>query len=502
MQRRLRYSLVLALLIALMADYGVARAEVPYRTFSYDTQNREFFVQPAYIPISYIGYNIVPGGPDSPEPTNLNEPADIFIDDRDHIYIADTKNNRIIHLDNNQNLVKIVGDKDGPGKLTEPNGVYVHKDNTIYVADTGNKRIVVFSPSGEFVREYTRPDTPLLDESFSFEPTKLVVDKRGFLYVATNNGYQGLIVMDGDKGEFQGFFGANKVPFNLIDYLKRKFFTEDQLAKEIKKLPGSVSNVAIDSDGLIYTTSISVAQGHIKKLNFSGKDLLGEKVYGPKYVTLNEERLFVDVAVDRMGNISGIEAHSGVIYQYDALGDLLFAFGGKNEGFNKLGLFNYPSSIEVDSKGNMYIVDRTASLIQIFRPTEFANLVHKATELFMLGKYEESEGPWKEVLHLNSRFYKAHLGLAKSYYRKRQFDRAMEEFRLAGDPTGYSEAFWQVRLLWIQKNFSKYMTGAIILFVVYLLARYLLRKFIARRKQYGHTGGTTDARAAHTTASR
>lgn len=476
---------------------AVVKAEIPYRTFSYDSGNGEFYVQPAYVPFGYIGLNLVP--PESGGPANLNNPNDLFIDDADNMYIVDTKNNRIVHLDANRRYIRTIGTVEGPGQLKEPNGIYVNESN-VYVADTGNKRIAVYDRSGKFEREYKRPDTTLLPKSFEFEPTKLTVDKRGFLFITTNNGYQGLIVLDSEEGAFQGFFGANRVPFNLIDYLKRKVYTEDQLKKEIKKLPGTVSNVMIDRDGLIYTTSISVSNGHIKKLNFAGKDLLGEKVYGDRYVRINEETLFRDIAVDRSGNMTAIEAQSGYIYQYDSQGGLLFAFGGKNAGFNKLGLFDYPSSIAVDSKGNLYIADRVSNLIQIFRQTEFAQLVHKANELFMLGKYEESEGYWREVLHLNSKYYKAHLGLAKSHYRKGDWQTALKEYRLAKDVQGYSDSFWQIRVLWLQNNFGIVSTSILVLIILYYVGKKVWKNK-KWRKGDGRTGHSPQASHPNTSAS-
>jgi DNA-binding beta-propeller fold protein YncE len=504
LHRRFRWCVIAALTVMLVSFPGVIKAELPYRTFSYDNQGRPFFVQSAYIPNGFIGFNLVPSDEGSASP-NLSEPGDIFIDNRDHLYIADTKNNRILHLDQNHKLVEVIGapsDKPSPGALNEPNGVFISEDHTIYVADTGNKRIAVFNSTGTFIREYKRPETTFLSKSFQFEPTKLIVDKRGFLYIATNNGYQGLLVINSQDGNFQGFFGANRVPFNPIDYLKRRVFTKEQLDKEIAKRPGTVSNVKVDKDGLIYTTSISVDKGQIKKLNFSGKDLLGEKVYGPRFLAINEERLLVDVTVDKMGNMTAIDAQSGTVYQYDPLGELMFAFGNKNAGFNKLGLFNNPASIDIDSKGNLYIVDQSANLIQIFSPTEFALLVHKATELFMLGKYEESEAPWKEALHLNSNYYKAHLGLAKSYYRKGDWKGAMAEFRNAGDTAGYSDAFWQVRYLWLQQHFNLMASLVVAFVVIFYIWKFVLWKKWIRRKPNGRSSHSIKAGVSHPTSPR
>lgn len=493
-----------ALVMAFLLYPQIAKAEIPYGTFSYDNDNGQFFMQPAYVPVGFIGFNLVPD--DKAGTANLKEPNDIFIDSNDRLYVADTKNDRILVLDQNHKLVRTVGTAaSGPGKLKEPNGVFVDQKQNIFAADTGNKRIVVFDNNGVFLREYTRPKTEYLPDSYKFEPTKLVTDKRGFLYVATNGGYQGLLVLEPDQGEFQGFYGANKVKSSPIDSLKRRFFTEAQLKKEISRLPGTVSNLTIDKDGLIYTTSISVTTGQVKKLNFSGKDLLGGKFFGNRRLRVGQEQLFTDVTVDRIGNITAVDAASGLIYQYDPFGSLLFAFGGKSDGSGKLGMFNYAASLASDSRGYLYVVDRTSNLIHMFRPTEFADLVHQANELYMLGKYEESEKPWKEVLHLNSKYYKAHIGIAKSYYRKSDWGNALAEFRKAGDIPGYSDALWQLRLRWMQTNFSYVMTTVVLLLLVVLLLAYLRKKSVRnsakRGQKHGSVGRSTETSAQNITAS-
>jgi DNA-binding beta-propeller fold protein YncE len=154
LHRRFRWCVIAALTVMLVSFPGVIKAELPYRTFSYDNQGRPFFVQSAYIPNGFIGFNLVPSDGGSASP-NLSEPGDIFIDNRDHLYIADTKNNRILHLDQNHKLVEVIGapsDKPSPGALNEPNGVFVSEDHTIYVADTGNKRIAVFNSTANIIR--------------------------------------------------------------------------------------------------------------------------------------------------------------------------------------------------------------------------------------------------------------------------------------------------------------------------------------------------------------
>lgn len=468
MAHRLRKMLLSCVILMLLLPAANSLAAVPYDSGAYDSTGRKYLLQPAYLPESVIGFNLLdPDSEDGEAYLKLNAPEDLFVDGNGDLYIADTNNNRIIHLDSSFAVVRILGDADGTGKLERPHGIFVDGQGKLYIADTGNKRIVVFDAQGRVEREYGRPDSPYLPEGFQFEPTKLVVDARGYLYVAIRNGYQGLVLLEPETGEFEGFFGANRVEFRLFDVLKRRFFTEDQLAKELAKLPGTVSNVVLGNDGFVYTTSIGVDQGQIKRLGFSGRDLLGEKIYGERQLVQGQERLFVDLAVDSRGMMTAIDAQSGQIYQYDAAGEVLFAFGARNQGFNKQGMIDYPSSIAVSPEGKLYVMDRTANAIHVLAPSEFALKVQHATELFLQGHYQESKGPWEEVLRLNGKFDRAHLGIAKSHYKQGDWQAAMAEYRLAGNVQGYSDAFWQVRLGWLQQHFALLAAGVIGAFLIW-----------------------------------
>ncbi|MFB0843275.1 hypothetical protein [Paenibacillus oleatilyticus] len=470
MRRRGMRCLTALLLLAALGLWsgGIASAEVPYGTFIYDLEGQEIPVQPAYVPDTFMH-----GG--------LKNPEDLYIDANDHLFVADTGNNRIVHLDERGRTVRII-QPDGEGKLNEPNGVFVRPDGMIYVADTKNERIAVFDAEGRYIRAIRRPQSAVLPPNFVYQPTKLAVDERGYMYVATRNGYQGLLLLD-PEGAFEGFFGANKVDFGLTDALKRLFFTKEQLQKELLKLPGSVSNVSIGPNGLLYTTSMQVTKGQVKKLNYDGKDLLGEKDYGVTKLLAGQQKQFTDVAVDSLGNITAVDAQFGMLFQYNSNGDLMFAFGSKDEGFQKLGLFQYPSALAIDSAGKLFVLDRTANVIQTFKRTEFGALVQQATDLFIQGHYEESAGPWREVLHRNSKYFRAHLGLAKAYYKNGDYAQAMREFRAGGDLNGYSDAFWQVRLLWMQKHFAQLALGGAVLLIAAALGRRLKNKLGNRQRK-------------------
>lgn len=478
-----------------------ARAIVPYDTNYKDGFGRLSWTQAAYTPIDTLGREIYIPDPKDPGKqvySPLLQPKDMFVDDKDHIYIADTGNNRIVHLDEKGNLVRILDVKESP--LKKPEGIFLDGKGDIYIADTGNKRVVRLDSAGKLIKEFKRPNTKFLPEAFKYDPIKLVVDKRGFLYIATLGGYQGLLQLD-PEGNFQSFFGANKTEFSVMDAFKRVVYTREMYLREISKLPGSVVNVTIDKTGLIYTLTKEVEKGQIKKLNMAGKDLFASKdEYSEKVVNrvFGETRYWekgkptlTDLTVDRNGNITAIDSTLKTVNQYDGNGNLLFFWGGDVSGSNKLGVVRTPSAIASNSKNELFILDEENNWLQLFRQSEFGALVHKANQLTQDGRYEESEKPWQEVLRLNSYYTPAVLGLAKAAYKKGEFEKAEQMFKEAGFAQGYSDAFWQVRLQWFQKNFSLLMNiiliGGLILYFLNLLTRKSdLRKRWRNRKRTSH----------------
>lgn len=468
--------IMLVALLAVSLFPPAASAYSPYQTFYKDGYGQLVQIQNAYQPEGMLGPDI---GADKAAPQKaavqtaaageapigtLNQPQDLFVDGRDHIYIADTGNNRIVHLDEQGRLVRFIEVKESP--LSSPNGLFVDQNGDIYVADTGNQRVVRLDGQGKLLREYKRPDSRYLPESFKYEPTKLVVDKRGFLYITTLGAFQGLLQLD-PEGRYQSFFGSNKVKFSLFDSFKRAFYTREMYSRELSKLPGAIVNAAIDPSGFIYTVTKEIDNEQVKKFNIAGLDQLegggeftpasGNKSFGETawWAHRKAEPQLQDISVDADGNFTVIDSLYNAISQYDADGNLLFFWGSDEiEGTTKLGLVKTPASIATTSTGDLLVLDSVNSLIQRLRLTEYGSLVHQANRLTQDGRYEESEPLWAEVYRQNAYYTPALIGLAKSAFKKEQFELAEDLFLKAGVNKGYSDSFWQNRLFWFQEHFG------------------------------------------------
>ena len=404
----------------------------------------------------------------------FKNPADIFIDKNYNVWIADTGNNRILKFDEQGNFLQEFGTAEDEGKLNAPEGIYISEKGDVWVADRGNGRIVRFTPDGQFVKEFGKPKSKLLEEDQVYQPNKLVIDRRGYIYVLNGGGdYRGIFLLD-SEGEFRGFFGANRLKFDFARLLIRTFTTEAQKKQISKVLPTHHANVFVDTRGFIYTVSPLAQKDQIKKLNSIGNNVYtsSEKAFGQKErrgtQVVNPQ--FVDVTVDPEGIVSALDFNTGRIYQYDQSANLLAIFGGRG---SQRGKFELPQSLAVGRDGRIYVLDANRNNIQIFRPTEFAELLHKGSELYFDGKYDEASAIWQEVLRRNTNFELGHTGIAKAYFKKGQYVEAMQEYMIARNKDGYSQAFGEWRHDFLRENFGWVLP--LIIFAAWVLSTVIAR---------------------------
>ncbi|WP_349408498.1 YIP1 family protein [Pseudalkalibacillus sp. SCS-8] len=461
---RLKNILLLTLATLLLTTSTVA-AEAPFITYTFDKDGDPIYTQTAYQPIGTIdGFDIQVTTPDGEvEEEPLFQPEDIFIDKDDMVYAADTGNSRIVIFDSFGNFVRTVGED----VLSKPTGVHVDEEGFIYVADYQKKKVYKFNNDGSIAFEYEKPEATIFGKKSPFNPTKVIIDKQKNVYIVSKGSMQGLIQL-GPEGEFLGYYGGNQTDFDLVHQLQKMLYTDKQYRKLMKKLPPSATNVAVNEEGLIYTATAGLENQAIKKLNVAGENLLQD---------ISTSFAISDITVDGENNIYAVDSSNGYIFEYDPDGNLLFVFGGLNSGNQRLGLFKSPSGIAVSNDGRLFILDKKQSNIQILKPTEFTNLIHTAISLSSDGKYLESEDYWNEVLKRNSMFSLAHNGIGKAAFKKGNYEKALEEFKLAGNNKSLSEAYWELRRIWLMDNLSWVLSGIVLFFISLFILKKLYRKF-------------------------
>lgn len=450
--------ILLAFLFLWLTDQQVIEANTAYKTFTEDGYGRYVETQTAYT----VKQTIVKFDDEL-----FKQAADLKIGKDGLFYIADSGNQRILVGNKNEELVRVIG-KD---ILKKPNGLFLSHDDKLYVADEVAAKIFVFSLEGELLKEFGKPDSILFGKKEPFVPEKVAVDKRDNIYIISRGNSNGIIQINANNGDFIGYFAPNQTVVSPLTAFRKAIFTEEQLSKMIDSIPATAKNINLDEKGLVYTVSQGEKVEAIRKLNVGGKNIIETDVYDPFPVSIETgslENIFV-------------AGENGFIYEYTSEGNLLFVFGGRDDGRQRVGLFSKISAVALDEKDQIYALDPEKNQIQVFQPTEFANLVHTALRLYQNGDYQASKAPWEEVIKLNSLFDFANLGLGEAYFKEENYKEALASFRLAKYKTGYSDAFWEIRNEWMRKY--------IIHFLVLIIGLVVMKKildWVEKKYQFWH----------------
>lgn len=397
---------------------------------------------------------------------SFKDPHGIFVDGQGNLYVADSGHDRVLGFDPDGKLVKVYGKAIG---LSQPQGVFVTPRGDVFIADTGNERIVDLDRDGKIVRQFNKPTSPLLASQRSFRPAKLVVDRRGYLYVLEEGSSAGIMVLDTD-GHFRGYFGATRLQFDLRWFIINLIATQEQKRQILEPEPVPHADMDLTPDGFLYTAVATATIDQIQKLNPVGVNIFrpsteAHQFFGERGVP--GARLgvpgFVAVTVDRFGVVSAIDQNSARIYQYDQSRRLLMTFGGPGFGREQ---FDVPSAIAADNQGRLYVLDTGRGVVYRLRPTRFTQLIHQASQLYFDGHYAEAARLWQEVLRYDNQYEIAHAGIGRALFRQEDYQAAMAEFQRGFDRDGYSQAFEEYRYNWLRANVALLVIVATLILVV------------------------------------
>ncbi|CAG9620786.1 YIP1 family protein [Sutcliffiella rhizosphaerae] len=439
--KRIFIGLLTVWLFLLSPMQSFASLSVPYKTQTISTEGDNIETQTAYIPVGLFGST-----------SAIVNPEDIYIDNNNHVYVADSGTKTVTKFDENGRKLLEVGE----GILQMPTGVFVDEEQQIYVADYTNEKAYRFSQDGELLQEYARPESPLFGTRTPYKPQKISVDKRGNLYIIGEGSTNGIIQLAQD-GNFLGFFGVNRTRPSLMSIVQDTLTTDRQRSNMFLRVPPAPTNIAIDEKGLVYTVTAGTTFETVRKLNISGGN-----IFWPEILESSNLR---DITIGPLGNFFVISS-SGQITEFDSFGNILFIFGGKDDGTNRLGLFMDPTGIATDNLGRLFVTDSEQGTIQLFEPTAFAEMLHGGIALYAEGKYVESEKYWSEVLRLNSSIGLAHYAMGEAYYKQQEYEKALESFELVGSVYGYSDSFWEIRNEWMNENLALVFAILIGLFAI------------------------------------
>ncbi len=452
---------IFAMLLCLVMMAGMtASAETPYKTYTVDGYGYVLETQSAYNPLAAIT---------KVGETAFVSPMDMAIGKDGNLYIADAGAHVILICSRDGEQVGTIGE----GILQTPTGVYVTEDGTVYVADKDAKKVFVFDAQGNVTAEYGKPDSPIYGNGMDFKPTKVVANKTGTMYIICEGNMNGIVQLSPvEGGSFLGYFGTNYTSLSPFQMIQRVILTDAQRAQMLSNIPSTPTNLHIDDTGLIYTVTQGDKETSLKKLNIAGKNLLDSDPY---YADLPAA-----VTTGNYNNILVADS-DGYIYEYNEDGELLFMFGGRDDGRQRVGLCNKVEAIAVDEDDRIYLLDSDKKQIHIFEPTEFTNLLHESLYLFSKGQYTQSKEPLSKVLQMNSMFDYANQAMGHAYLQEENYEQALKYFRLAKSFEGYSDAFWEVRNIWIRNYLVAAVLAIAAVIVLIRGGKSLYRKKYANR---------------------
>ncbi len=499
--------LVTAVLCAVPAA-AYSSEQIPYDTYAYWTVEDERQARP--IRPVYEVQSIRTGEDWGVGP--LSNPQDIDCDADGTFYLLDSGNSRVLILDSDANLLRVVDEVllDGePAFFHDAQGIYIDRNGLLYIADTMNARVLVLDGEGNVKRVLSQPEGGVIPDDFNFQPIKVVCDSNGYTYVLSSGSYYGALIY-GVQGEFLGFYGANTVassPLELFERLwERLTTTAEKRAASQQRLPYQFISMDITEDDFIYTLTgltdniWSVGTGQIRCLNPAGINVmkdregrLSDSVNFADEGNLKNDaghyRLtnFTKLCVDEDGFVYALDSTFGHIFIYDEQGQSIAVFGGGHGAGNQMGTFKRPESAAAHN-GRLYIIDSLDNTLSIFTRTAYGGLYMQAQALTLKGRSSESAALWKKVLQQDKNNQLAYAGLAQAAILDGDYEGAMGYACQGKMQAEYALAFQRIRDSFMADNvwWMLLAGAAAAVALIVLFVRLRRRAPAERRQQPGH----------------
>ncbi len=312
------------------------RKDVANKVWNYGTPDLDFTELTAD---PYEG-NVINRQPEiSLDSLNLNTPRNLAAAPDGTLYVLDTNNHRVLHIDTSGQILNSWGEFSGneadgdfipEGAFNEPWGIDIGPDGSVYVADTWNHRIQKFSSQGEFLTawgQFGQRETPYS----MWGPRDVAVDPQGHVYV-TDTGNKRILVFD-ESGDFLAEFGEVGLGDGQFD---------------------EPSGLALDQDGNLYVADTwnQRIQVFAPNLNGIAQTFLRKWDLAAWYGQSLDNKPYLTFAGD--GNLYVSDPELSRILVFTPEGDFLAAWGAADE---EAGLMSYPTGLDADLQGGIWVSD-------------------------------------------------------------------------------------------------------------------------------------------------
>jgi len=488
-------SVLMALVLALCVPVSVFGDPVP--------RNR-------LMPESYV-YNHVGGGFFYPFPAPLPYrfshsmyAHDIGVDSFMHLGEVEyhdgrffiTNGNTLIVTDDELRAITVLEGiyVDGQWENFSPlDGIFITATGDILVAEPDAGRVIHLDENLDLVRVLGRPEGMGTDETGTYRPRKVAADSHGRIYVIAEGVFEGIVEINPD-GSFNRFFGVVDVHPTAWELFRRRFQTNAQRIRTRVWLPNNFSNIAIDPAGFVFATlSDPGSDVSVKKLNFQGENILrrphtnhfvGDMEFNNIGIGIPQGPSIISIVqVTDFGVYYVFDNNRNRIFAYDQDGHNLFAFGGTG---TREGTMLTVTGMTM-AGNRLVFADRGNRSIEIFERTEYGDMVLAAADRQFRHDYMGAAYYWGEVIRLNPFFNYAHVGVGISLYRQGYYEESMIYFQRGQDVSFFSMAYQRVRAGAMYRHFNTIMTIVTIVIVIYILQK-IIRRVMARPRQKQRSG--------------
>ena len=466
---------------------GVNNEETPKDTYTYWDAYSSKEKTMAYSKPMYEAKVVLSSSGLGTEP--FNDIKDICSDTKGNVYLLDSGASKVYILDKNYNLKNKIEKIEYKGEtfsILGASGIFV-KDDLIYIADTKNARVLVINSNGKVMHNLSLPESYLIPSDFNYRPIRIAVDSRDYMYIASDGSYYGALVYS-PKMEFLGFYGANTVALSTTDaisnFIKNIFSNDDKKSASVLALPYQFNDFVVGPKDFIYTVTghtgeKGLSYGQVKKLNPGGKDVLGKETFNfaDESNTLVKAQTLNAIDVDKDGFFYVLDTSYGRIFWYDDESNLISIFGSVGSD-SQVGTFSFATSLAVNGT-DVLVSDSQGKTITVFSNTEYGTAVRNAQLKTLDDDFEETVEDWNEIIKQDANNQLAYRGLAKAYYTLGDYSKALEYAKIGTDRETYANAFVKLRTAFLEKWFTLlFLAAAVIIGAIWFLLKAKSKKGI------------------------
>ena len=278
--------------------------------------------------------------------TPFNAPRGMATAPDGSLYLADSRNHRIVHLDSTGKFIQAWGSfgdaASAGGMFNEPWGLAVAGDGSVFVADTWNHRIQAFDANGSFLRMWSSFDTGLGTLDGFWGPRDIAIGPDGNVYV-TDTGKQRVVIFT-PEGQYVNQFGGRGLETGRLD---------------------EPVGLAIAGDGTVYIADTwnKRVQAFEKLADGSYRSKLAWEVQAWTSESLDNKPY---IALDTAQNVYITDPDYGRILRFDQDGNFRQLWGGFDNNY-AMGVI---SGVTVGQDGLVWVTDASSNLLLGFQPPE------------------------------------------------------------------------------------------------------------------------------------